>query len=274
MMRLVPVAVSLVAIGGIAGGAADARSFRPKPPPARPAVIDVGAELAAAIRSKNGNRVAKLLGESVQSYGIWFADAACAKRFGAPGVVTGPELGAFARCLAGLRLQATTRQPGASDNAILTYDPGIELEISHSGGRVRWIGFQYQTAADRGRPTLTAQAFEALRKAGKTNLDEVVGTKLEPVLERAKATSVSAWVKLCIDGEGAIDHVGVRQTDAPAGQGGKVSTAVEVAIERGWRFRPVTLPDGGWTIEAICAARSSACGASASVTRPSRNSRR
>ena len=237
-MRLVPLVVSLVVI---AGDAADARSFRPRPPTTRTPAVDVGAELAAAIRSRNGNRVAKLLGESVQSYGIWFADAACAKQFGAPGVVTGPELGAFARCLAGLRLQATTRQPGASDNAILTYDPGIELEISHSGGRVRWIGFQYQTAADRGRPTLTAQAFEALRKAGKTNLDDVVGTKLEPVLERAKATSVSAWVKLCIDDEGSIDHVGVRQTDAPAGQGGKVSMAFEVAIERGWRFRPFTL---------------------------------
>lgn len=244
-MRLVPVVVSLVVslvIGGIAGEAADARSYRPRPPTTRPpAIVDVGAELAAAIRSKNGGRVAKLLGESVQNYGIWFADAACAKRFGAPGVVTGPELAAFARCLAGLRLQATTRQPGASDNAILTYDPGIELEISHSGGRVRWLGFLYQTAADRGRPTLTAQAFEALRKAGKTNLDDVVETKLEPVLERAKATSVSAWVKLCIDDEGAIDHVGIRQTDAPAGQGGKVSTAFEVAIERGWRFRPFTV---------------------------------
>jgi hypothetical protein len=243
MMRLVPVVVSLVVAAAFTGGAADARSVRLRPPTTRPpaAAVDVGAELAAAIRSKNGNRVAKLLGESVQNYGIWFADPACAKQFGAPGVVTGPELAAFARCLTGLRLQATTRQPGASDNAILTYDPGIELEISHSGGRVRWLGFLYQTAADRGRPTLTAQAFEALRKAGKTNLDDVVGTKLEPVLERSKDTSVSAWVKLCIDDEGSIDHVDVRQTDAPAGQSGKVRMAFEVAIERGWRFRPFTV---------------------------------
>jgi hypothetical protein len=232
MLRLVSLVVSLVVL---AGGAAEARRVY-RPPPPRP-VLDVGGELGAAIRAKNAARVARLLSDPVHNYGIWFTDEACAKQFGAPGVVTGAELKAFARCLAQLKLQATTRQPGAPNNAILTYDPGIELELSHSDGRVRWIGFQYQTAADRGRPTLTAQAFEALRKSGKTNLDDAVGNKLEPVLERAKIDSVSAWMKLCIDEEGALDHTAVRQSDAPPGQAGKVSTAFEVAIER-WRFRP------------------------------------
>ncbi len=234
MTRLVPV-VSLVLMAGIASEAAaeTRRPYRPPPPP-----VDVGAELGAAIRARSAPRVAKLLAGSVKNYGIWFADAACAKQFGAPGVVTGPDLQAFARCLAQLKLLATTRQPGATDNAILTYDPGVELELFHTGGRVQWIGFQYQTAADRGRPTLTVQAFEALRKAGKSNLDDLVSTRLDPVLERAKVDSVSAWIKLCLDDEGALDHVLVRNTDAPPGQGGKVSTAFEVAIQRHWRFRP------------------------------------
>jgi hypothetical protein len=233
MLRLVPVVVMLVIA---AGGAADARKpYRPPPPPPPP--VDVGAELGAAIRARSATRVAKLLAESVQNYGIWFTDPACAKQFGTPGVVSGPELQAFARCLAQLKLQATTRQPGAADNAILTYDPGIELEVEHLSGRVRWLGFQYQTAADRGRPTLTAQAFEALRRSGKTNLDDAVSSKLDPLLERAKLRSVSAWMKLCIDEAGTLDQVTLRDSDAPSGLAGKVSLAFEVAM-RSWRFLP------------------------------------
>jgi len=237
----------IVCLGLAASGPAHATRYRKPPPP--PPAPDVGAELAAAIRTKNAPRVAKLLGASVHSTGIWFADAACAKQFGAPGVVTGAALQPFARCLTQLRLQATTRQPGSTSSAVLTYEPGIELEIFHASGRVLGIGFEQQTAADRGRPTLTAQAFEALRKAGKTNLDDVVGDKLEPVLERAKLTSVSAWVKLCIDDQGALDQVTVRQTDAPAGPvQQKASTAFEVAM-RGWRFRPFSL---GGKPAAVC----------------------
>lgn len=246
MLRLGLVVVSLVIV---AGGAADARSpYRP-PRPAPPAALDMGAELGAAIRARSAARVAKLLGDPVHNYGIWFTDAACAKRFGAPGVVAGAELPAFARCLAQLKLLATTRQPGAKDNAILTYEPGIELELAHAGGRVRWIGFQYQTDEDRGRPTLTAQAFEALRKAGKTNLDDAVGDRLEPVLERAKLASVSAWMKLCIDEQGALDHVAVRHSDTPHGLAEHVSMAFEVVMRR-WRFRPYK-PRGGDAM-AVC----------------------
>jgi hypothetical protein len=229
MMRLVPIVASLV----IAAGTAEARRpYRPAPPP-----VDVGAELGAAIRARSAARVGKLLADPIQNYGVWFADAACAKQFGTPGAVAGPQVQAFARCLAGLKLQATTRQPGASDSAILTYDPGIELELAHGGGRVRWIGFLAQTEDDRGRPTLTALAFEALRRAGKVNLDETVGGKLEPLLERAKRGSVSAWMKICIDEQGALDQVAMRHSDAPASLAQKAGTAFEVAL-RSWRFRP------------------------------------
>jgi hypothetical protein len=238
MKQSVPVVLPLVIVAGLAG---QAEAYRKRPPPAPPApAVDVGAELGAAIRGKNAARVTKLLGDSVQNYGIWFADAACAKQFGTPGVVTSKDVPAFARCLTQLKLLAQTRQPGSADSALLTYDPGIELEVSHSGGRVRWIGFQYQTAGDRGRPTLTAQAFEALRKAGKTNLDDTVSARLDPVLERGKVASVSSWVKICIDDQGTVDHVNVRQSDAPSGEASKVSSAFEFAL-RSWRFKPFEL---------------------------------
>jgi len=156
-------------------GAAHARKvYRTRSPPA----VDVGAELGAAIRAKDAAGVAKLLSDPLSNYGVWFADPACAKQFGAPGVVVGPELAAFARCLVQLKLQAATRQPDSSDNGILTYEPGIELELAHADGRVRWIGFQYQTELDRGRPTLTVQALEALRKEGSPNVDAVVRDRL------------------------------------------------------------------------------------------------
>ena len=225
------VALSLVLA---ASGAADARRiYRPPPPP----VVDVGAELGAAIRAKDTAGVAKLLSDPLSNYGVWFADAACAKQFGAPGVVVGPELLAFARCLVQLKLQATTRQPGSTDNGILTYEPGIELELAHADGRVRWIGFQYQTEPDRGRPTLTVQAFEALRKEGSANLDATVRDRLEPVLERARTSSVSAWVKVCLDDKGAVDRVATRQSSAPAGFASSVTNVFEAAV-RAWKFRP------------------------------------
>ncbi len=121
-MKRLGLVVSLVIAG--AGAASARQAYRPPPPP--PPTVDVSAEPGAAIRARSAPRVAKLLADPLRNYGIWFADPACAKQFGAPGVVTGADLQAFARCLAQLKLQATTRQPGASDNGILTYEPGIE----------------------------------------------------------------------------------------------------------------------------------------------------
>jgi hypothetical protein len=222
-----------VSLALVASGDAHARRvYRPPPP-----IVDVGAELGAAIRAKDAAGVAKLLFDPLYNYGVYFADPACAKQFGAPGIVVGPELAAFARCLIGLKLQASTRQPGSTDNGIVTYEPGIELELSHTEGRVRWIGFQYQTEPDRGRPTLTVQAFEALRKAGSPNVDAVVRERLEPLLERSRTVSVSAWVKVCLDDKGGIERIATRQSSAPAADTGAVTAAFEAAV-RAWKFQP------------------------------------
>jgi hypothetical protein len=230
MRSLGPLAVSLALAAS--GDAHARRIYRPPPP-----IVDVGAELGAAIRAKDTAGVAKLLFDPLHNYGVYFADPACAKQFGAPGIVVGPELSAFARCLVGLKLQASTRQPGATTNGIVTYEPGIELELSHTDGRVRWIGFQYQTEHDRGRPTLTVQAFEALRKAGSPNVDAVVRERLEPLLERSRTASVSAWVKVCLDDKGGIERIATRHSSAPASDTGAVTAAFEAAV-RTWKFQP------------------------------------
>lgn len=229
-MKLTGVAVALLTLTA----AAEARVIlRPPPPP--PQVPNVGAELGAAIRKKDAPAVAALLAPSVENHGMWFSDAACARQFGKPGVVTGADRTAFARCLTRLKLLATTRKPSGSFHALLTFEPGIEIEMAVAGGRVQTIGFEAQTADSAGRPTLTLQAFEALRKSGSTLVDDAVRARFDPLLDGAGRTSVSQWMKVCIDATGAIDRAfAVGGSDL---QPLVVAGTFEAAV-RAWSFRP------------------------------------
>ena len=190
-------------------------------------------ELTAAIRAHDAKAIGRLMRAPVTSSGVWFPDAACEQRFGKPGTILVKELAPFARCLAQLRPQVSTRKAGQRDAAVLTYDPGIELHVAFYGPLVRAIGFEAQTSADAGVPTLTVQAFEELRTAGTTLLDD----KLAPAL-RAQAElngSVSAWLKVCIDATGAITNAWtVKSTTTPIGEAFRIAIA-------DWAFKPLAI---------------------------------
>src|SRR4051812_5249749 len=78
--------------------------------------------------SGNPGAIEKLLGSSVMDAGLWFVDPSCATQFPVPSEITGDRLHAFARCLAGLHLEASTREDALGDVVIMTYAPGFEVE--------------------------------------------------------------------------------------------------------------------------------------------------
>lgn len=190
------------------------------------------ARLTAGIRARSVAKITDVLGTSFTNNGMWFPDAACAKRFASGGEIKGAEVGVFARCLAQLTLQMTTRKAASRDGALLTVDPGIEIELAFKGDTLRWIGFPLQAGTDRAIPMLTAQALEALRTAGTAVVDRQVAVELDLELAKQRAQVASSWVKVCLDPRGEI----VRLTTLSS-----TSTAASDAFTRAvadWKFQP------------------------------------
>lgn len=190
------------------------------------------AKLGAAIRAKSVSGIREVLGAQFTNNGMWFPDAACAKRFEVSGPVKGAEVIAFARCLAGLSLQVSTRKAAPRDGGLLTVDPGVEIELAFDGEHVRWIGLPTQGGADRALPMLTAQALEGLRTQGSTILDDKVGRALEIERTNQGATMATSWIKVCLDAKGEITKLTSVQASTP----GAASAFVEAAAD--WKFKP------------------------------------
>jgi hypothetical protein len=202
------------------------------------------AQLATAIRTRDARAVAKLLQTPLDHGALWFPDAACTKRFGKIGLVDAKELDAFARCLATLELITTTRTSALPVmNTVLTYKPGIEIELGFSRGKLFAVGDH--ALAVGAVPMLTAQAFEALRKTGSTSVDTIVAAKLDP--EVAKTGPASAWLRVCLDpkagarpdtavGVAAID--GGRATITIIHSSSPLAGETFQAAALDWTFRP------------------------------------
>lgn len=159
--------------------------------------------------------------------GAWFPDAACEKRFASAGVLQTRDRHAFARCLANLVPQLSTRASSYREGAVITVEPGIELEVLFDDkGNVRWLG-PAGAPDDSGTPMLTAQAFEVLRTSGTTLLDDEV-----PELERelGKANPASAWIRTCIDASG-------KATRAVAWSSTPATGTVFLRATSDWTFR-------------------------------------
>ena len=230
--------LALLLVPGLA--IADPVEFKPYPGPRRSDTTAADAEqgaakLTVAIRARDARAIQRLLATAVHFDGVWFADTACRKRFGRREVVTGNGgLAALAKCLAGVKLQLSTRKSSLEDGAVLTIDPGVEVELAFDGTRVRWLSFVGQAAGDAVLPTLTAQAFEALRTAGSTNLDAVLAKPLDATVAKSGPTSV--WLRVCLDAKGAVTSATVREL-VPALEPVK---AAFVAAVHDWKFKPLT----------------------------------
>ena len=190
------------------------------------------AALAAGVRAHDIRAIGRLFGSTFTNGGVWFADAACAREFAEPSDVSGKRVALFVRCLAKHRVQLSTRVSSRRDGAVLTVEPGIEIELSFRGSQVAWIGHPLHDAIGAIVPTLTAQAFEALRTHGTTSVDHALtatGLELPP------GGSTSAWIKICLDAQGAKSSVTAHGVPSTA-----VGDAFLHAIDD-WTFRPFEL---------------------------------
>jgi TonB family protein len=201
-------------------------SARPawRPPPKQVDASELTARLVEVIRNRDVAGVQAMLTDPLSYDGLWFADAACAKRFGKKGTAEKADVRALARCLAQQKLVATTRQTVLANAGVLTVAPGVEIEVVFRNERVVYVGGVWQRDADRGAPTLTAQTFEALRVGGTTQLDTALAGKL--------TGTASAWIKTCLDKSGAIASTIVAEA--------KPNTAGELflAAIADWKFKP------------------------------------
>ena len=200
---------------GLCGTAAAKPVWRPSPP--RADAIELAARVTESIRNRDAVGLRAMFAEVVLHDPLWFADPGCTKQLGKSGKAENAQLRVLAKCLAQLKPIATTRKSALAGGAILTFAPGIEIEVLFKNERVQWLG----------TPKLTAQVLESLRSAGTTQLDGVLASKL--------TTPASAWIEVCLDGKGvASKHV----VEA------KPSTASEAFLEAvgDWSFRPFRAP--------------------------------
>ena len=188
------------------------------------------AQLTMAIRARNTAGITKVLGTSFTNNGMWFPDAVCTKRFENGGEIKRAEVGVFARCLAQLKPQLSTRKSFLRDGAVLTIDPGIEIELVFKGDTLRWIGFPLQSGTDRAVPMLTAQTLESLRTAGTTVVDEKVAAELE--LTRQHVPVATTWIRVCLDPAGEITRMTALQGSSAA------ASDVFLRAAGDWKFQP------------------------------------
>lgn len=218
---------ALVVLGAVACGPGLRR------PDAREVARDVLVQSAG-----DPARIRALLRDTVTSGGLVFDDATCAARFSV-GEVRSDQLDPFARCLAGLRWQASARTDALGDVVVLTYGAGFEIEAriirAAHGPQLTWIGFASRSSDGDRAPTLGAAAFDALRVRGRAtdSLAPEVARAVTAELDAGDPDDVAlAWLKVCLDEAGAITSVEPFETTSYPAQEAFVAQA------RGWAFRP------------------------------------
>jgi hypothetical protein len=177
-----------------------------KPPPAD----------AAGIRAQLGAQA------SVTLAGVWFPDDACHARFGVNGVVDAAAFDALAGCLAGLHWRPSERGSERDDIAVMTYDPGFELEVHVADGKLDRIGASIT-------PMITPATLETLRTAG------------DP---RAPMTAATGHVRICLSDR--LENPS-RRTIARATPD---DDAVLLGDTVDWMFHPLVI---GVRVPAVCA---------------------
>jgi TonB family protein len=221
-MRSLPLGLAVVAV--LCSTAIAKPAWRPP----RTDAGELADRLEDAIRHHDTAAVQALLADSVSFNGLWFPDAACAKRFAGQSVVDGKTTRELARCFAQLAPIATTRKSSLTSGAILTFAPGFELELMFRNEKLVYAASLWPRDEDRGAPTLTTQAFEALRKTGTTQLDAALAKHFE-------SKRASAWIKVCLDKQGAITAKYLA-----SGQPTTVAGEAFVHAIADWTFKPFT----------------------------------
>jgi hypothetical protein len=185
--------------------------------------------------------IERMLSGSVVNGGLWFDDQTCATQFAAPEEIKPDRFGSFARCLAGLHLQASPRVDELADAVVLTYAPGFEIEArvinEPSGPRITWIGYESRLPTEPLVPTITAAALESHRLTG--DRTGPLAPEVAKALELTPSPSgdvARTWLKICVDPEGAVT-IQPRETTSLSAQNAFAHAATA------WTFRPFVVRD-------------------------------
>jgi TonB family protein len=222
--------VSLLMLGTVACGPGLAKQ-KPRDPRevARATLVAASADPAA---------LAKLMRGSVVNGGLWFDDPACSAQFPI-GRVEEAQFGAFAQCLAALKMTASLRSDSYPDVTVMNYGPGFEIEAriveEKRGPRLTWIGFASRRDDADNAPTITSAALEQLRLTGEKQgaVEASLQTQLELEWTSSKLGQY-AWLKLCLDDKGTPTEVATFAATSQAAHDAFKTTV------QGWTFKPFT----------------------------------
>ena len=199
--------------------------------PADTPTHDFATTFANASRSGDVATIRKMMGPSVTLGGLWFPDPTCHQEFASTGEVGGGRLDELARCLTTIKLTVSERKDSLPDVAVLTYEPGFEIEARFidktDGPWLSWIGYEARKELADALPTISTDALESLRTAG---LREPIVTGLDSGPQ--PDAHPYAWVKTCIDGDGKVTGAHVREASSP-----RAARAFSAAIAD-WAFKP------------------------------------
>jgi TonB family protein len=243
-MRCAVVVAVLLGCGGTPPPAGPTKSAREILDETREAAV---AELIALVESRNAPALAAMFEEPLAYGGLWFPDTDCRRQFAATGHVYGEAARIFANCLASLPLVKSARVHPYADVAVLTYEPGIELDVffarSASGDIViRFIGYTGRRGPKDALPMVTQAALEALRVDPQpVTLDEATTAAIAAELATHKARddgkpfSSRSWFKVCLDAGGAVTSIRPRSTTTVTAQEGYAKAL------GAWTFKPFML---------------------------------
>jgi hypothetical protein len=224
-------ALWIVCVVGCGGTAA---KLVEKPTGPDPAVIARAAgTFIQAANHGDAAAIEAMLDEPFQLGGVWFEEPSC-REFGRPARVLHDKFPALAKCLATLRLHPGGRNPAWSTGTLVTYGPGIELElrffIFESSTWLTSIGPIAHREGDDSIPTISPALFDSLRttREAPTNTAD----RLRP--EMTGHDYVFAWLKVCLDASG---NAAVESRDATS----QVVSDVFSDVAKAWKFNPLVL---------------------------------
>jgi hypothetical protein len=202
---------------------------------------DFATAFANASRAGDVTALRAMMGPHVMLGGLWFPDPTCQQEFAGTGEIGGGRLDELARCLTTIKLTTSARKDALVDVAVLSYDPGLEIEARFidkpTGPWLSWIGYEARKDLVDALPTITPEALESLRTTGQRD-------PALPGVADAPEKAVYAWVKTCIDGEGKVTGTHVREASTP-----NAARLVQAAIGD-WSFKPFVV--GGQPLP-VCA---------------------
>lgn len=204
-----------------------------------------------AVSERDVAAIAKHFDASLAYGGLYFADAACMQKFPAPAVVTPDKHADLAGCLATLMLAFSERGDAMHNVAVYEYAPGIEVMAKFDdrggGSKLTWIGYSGRRGPFDGLPTIAPSLLEAVRVEGdpKGTPSPEDAAKLAAEYSRIENDPAWAWLKVCLDAEGAVTGVHPREASSP------LASKVFTDVAQTWKFKSVVL--GGTSGVPACA---------------------